>query len=232
VVEAARVGERPYPILRCSITQSRPISAAHAPRQSDPRPLSPRATGTHLSSSRRVAPLPTGTPLSFHSTTPPCQSVPPITTAPPFFSLSPPRFPLRVKHAAIPYTSPLCILSEPVTGASPKPSVDIVHLPVWSSRRRAAPVDLRCRLYFDEHHAGALLLSDIQVDASELSSGRMSESPSASTTSAPSKKHHPHLPPHRCPTPLGEPRRHPSCPVTSLTVLILTPPTALHGSRR
>jgi hypothetical protein len=104
--------------------------------------------------------------------------------------LSPsPHFPLRVKHATAPYSSPHCLLSEPVTIASPKPSIDIIHLPPRSLRRRVAPVDLRCRLHFDEHRAGALLLLDLQVDASELSFGRTLESPFALTAPQASKKH-------------------------------------------
>jgi hypothetical protein len=110
-----------------------------------------------------------------------------------------------------PYTSPHCLLSEPITGASPKPSINIVHPPPRSSRRRAAPVDLRCRLHFDENRTSALLLPDLQVDASELSLGRTPASPSASKKrcrAAPSATS-------SVPDPLGEPCHHPSYPATS-----------------
>jgi hypothetical protein len=122
-----------------------------------------------------------------------------------------------VKHAAAPYTSPRCLLSEPVTGASPKPSVDIVHPPPRSSRRRATPIDLQCRLHFDEHRACALLLLNLQVNASELSPDQMSVSPYASTVLPPSKKRRRAAPSatSSAPDPLGEPHRHPSCPTTS-----------------
>jgi hypothetical protein len=53
---------------------------------------------------------------------------PVVAVPPPLSSLSPsPRFPVRMKHAVTPYTSPHYLLSEPVIGASPKTLVDIVH---------------------------------------------------------------------------------------------------------
>jgi hypothetical protein len=109
-------------------------------------------------------------------------------TATPFFSLSLTTLSPPGEACRGPYTSPCCLSSEPVTRASPKPSVDIVHPSLRSSRRRAAPVDLRCHLHFDKHRVGALLLLDLQVDASEPSSGRMPVRPSASTVPPPSKK--------------------------------------------
>jgi hypothetical protein len=75
-----------------------------------------------------------------------------------------------------------------VTGASPKPSVAIVHLPSRSLHRWATPIDLRCRCHVEEHRDVSLLLPNPQADASELSSGWTLASPSA-LTAPPWRRH-------------------------------------------
>jgi hypothetical protein len=170
-------------------------------------PLSPRATWTPS--------LPPAT--SPAPPRPPVKGCHPITTTP-FLSLSLAAFSSPGEARCAPYTSPHCLLSEQVTRVSPKLPIDIIHPPPRSSRHRAALVDLRCRLHFDENCIGALLLPDLQVDACELSSGRMPVSPSASTMLPPLKKCRRTTPSATSSglTPLGEPCRHPSCPATSL----------------
>jgi hypothetical protein len=150
---------------------------------------------------------------------PPCPPVKgrrPITTTP-FLSLSLAALSSPGEARCAPYTSPRCLLSEQVTRVSPKLPIDIIHPPPRSSCHRAAPVDLRCHLHFDENCTGALLLPDIQVDASDLSFGRMPVSPSASTMPPPLKKCRRIAPSATSSglTLLGEPCRHPSCPATS-----------------
>jgi hypothetical protein len=154
---------------------------------SDP-PLSTRHRDPPLFLLPRGATPRRSPPASILPPPPPVKGRRPVAVVPPFFSLSLAALSSPGEACRAPYTSPRCLLSELVTGASLKPSVDIVHPLSRSSCCQAAPVDLRCRLHIDEHCAGALLLPDLQVDASELFSGRMPVSPSASTVPPPSKK--------------------------------------------
>jgi hypothetical protein len=202
VAEAPHVSDNAplfYAVALYSRDPSPPLARRN--RRNTPLPLSPRATGTPLSSSHRVAPLPTRPPSSRSACTPPIKGC----RRAPLSFLSPSScFILRVKHAAPPYTSPCCRFSEPIIGASPKKSVDIVHPPPRSSRHRAAPDDLQCCLHFDKHLTGALLLPDLQVDASELSFDQTSVSASSRLRHCPQRNTTmlPHSPPHWRPTPL------------------------------
>jgi hypothetical protein len=173
-------------------------------------PLLQRATGTPLF----VLPPRGSTPRRPHPPSPalpclPCKRVPPHHRRAPISFLSPsPHFPLRVKHAAVPFTSLRGLLSESVTGASSKPSVDIIHC------HRAPHV---AKLLRSTSGAAFTSMSTALVPFSSLTSKSTPVSPSASTAPPPSEK--------RCcatpsttssmPDPPGEPRHHPSCSATS-----------------
>jgi hypothetical protein len=176
-------------------------------------PLSPCATGTPLSSSHRVAPLLTG---------PPCKRVP----HPPFFSLSLTTLSSPGEARCAPFHfSPLRLVR--VGTWSVLEAVDRHRPPPpRSSSRRATPVDLRCRLHFDEHRAGALLLPDLQVNASE---------PLRLDCATALKETLPHHPIHHL---VGARPPLVSCAAIllarrpPLTILVLTALTALHGRHR
>jgi hypothetical protein len=113
-----------------------------------------------------------------------------------------------VKHAATPFTFPRYLLFESVTGASSKPSVDIVH------RRRGPHVAEPLR---STSGAAFTLTSTVLVPFSSPTSKSMSGAPPPQLCRCPRRNATapPHPPPRRRPTPLGESRHHPSCPATS-----------------